>query len=264
MRHRAPGWRRHRLEKRRIHAGRGEGRPSRVRLGDIVLVEHSTTSRRSPASASRKATASRHFKVLDRRLARFALELIALEVRDGLTVAAMKRRGATAAEVTITFGQDGENIGVELHGGGLNRFWIRLRSEPGEHLWGGGEQFSHFSLAGRRFPMWTQEPGVGRDLTTRMALIAENDAKAGARGGDVLSAAHLRLQPPLCVARRLAGRTRCSTSPRRCSTRSRSGTPHSASSLRRIRPRTSSANSPGASVMAATCPSGAATALSWV
>ena len=40
--------------------------------------------------------------MLDRRLARFALELIALEVRDGLTVAAMKRRGATAAEVTIT------------------------------------------------------------------------------------------------------------------------------------------------------------------
>ena len=28
--------------------------------------------------------------------------------------------------------------------------------------------------------MWTQEPGVGRDMTTRMALIAENDGKAGA------------------------------------------------------------------------------------
>ncbi|MBK7590923.1 MAG: alpha-glucosidase [Betaproteobacteria bacterium] len=173
----------------------------RVRLGDIVLVEHSTDEPAFFAGIGEPESNLHrgNFKVLDRRLARFALELIALEVRDGLTVAAMKRRGATAAEVTITFGRDGENIGVELHGGGLNRFWIRLNSEPGEHLWGGGEQFSHFSLAGRRFPMWTQEPGVGRDLTTRMALIAENDAKAGAH-----EAATYYPQPTFASSRRYA------------------------------------------------------------
>ena len=239
----------------------------RVRLGDIVLVEHSTDEPAFFAGIGEPESNLHrgNFKVLDRRLARFALELIALEVRDGLTVATMKRRGATAAEVTITFGQDGENIGVELHGGGLNRFWIRLRSEPGEHLWGGGEQFSHFSLAGRRFPMWTQEPGVGRDLTTRMALIAENDAKAGAH-----EAATYYPQPTFASSRRYALHVDSPaysvldfTSP--MFHESEVGTPHSASSSSPDpASRTSSANSPGASVMAATCPSGSTTAPSWV
>jgi sulfoquinovosidase len=44
---------------------------------------------------------------------------------------------------------------------------------PDEIVWGGGEQMSHLALNGRKFPMWTSEPGVGRDpgtpLTDRMS-----------------------------------------------------------------------------------------------
>lgn len=154
----------------------------RVLLDDVVLLAHRPDEPAffvgvgEPESNLHRG----NFKVLDRKLARFPLELVGVEQKAGLTVATLKRAQSERVEATITIGQDGENIRVELHGGKLNRFWIRLRNEVGEHLWGGGEQFSHFSLAGRRFPMWTQEPGVGRDMTTRMALIAENDGKAGA------------------------------------------------------------------------------------
>src|ERR1700712_2432581 len=41
------------------------------------------------------------------------------------------------------------------HAPGLNRIWIRLAAEPGEAVWGCGEQMSYFDLRGRRFPLWT-------------------------------------------------------------------------------------------------------------
>lgn len=63
----------------------------------------------------------------------------------------------------------------------INRVWIRLLAEPGEHAWGGGEQFSYFDLRGRRFPLWVSEPGVGRDRTSFVTWQADRD---GGRGGD--------------------------------------------------------------------------------
>ena len=61
----------------------------------------------------------------------------------------------------------------------LNRFWLRTVAEPGERLWGGGEQLSHVDMAGRRFPLWTSEPGVGRDKTTLMTFQCDRDHRSG-------------------------------------------------------------------------------------
>ena len=60
-----------------------------------------------------------------------------------------------------------------------NRLWLRIPAEPGEQLWGAGEQMSYFNLAGRRFPLWTSEPGVGRDKSTLLTLQADASAHAG-------------------------------------------------------------------------------------
>jgi len=62
-----------------------------------------------------------------------------------------------------------------------NRFWMRLVAAAGEMLWGGGEQMSYVNMAGRRFPLWTSEPGVGRDKSTELTLRAD---QAGHAGGD--------------------------------------------------------------------------------
>src|SRR6478735_1390518 len=61
----------------------------------------------------------------------------------------------------------------------INRVWLRIVAEPGEHVWGGGEQMSYFDLRGRRFPLWTSEPGVGRDKTTEITFKADVAGKAG-------------------------------------------------------------------------------------
>ncbi len=72
---------------------------------------------------------------------------------------------------------------LEMRGAtpGLNRFWFRLRAEADERVWGCGEQMSYLNLRGRAFPLWTSEPGVGRDKTTDITRQAD---AAGHAGGD--------------------------------------------------------------------------------
>ena len=61
----------------------------------------------------------------------------------------------------------------------LNRFWMRLYAHPDEHVYGCGEQASYFNLRNRNFPLWTSEPGVGRDKTTLTTFYADVKDKAG-------------------------------------------------------------------------------------
>ncbi|MGX7953514.1 alpha-glucosidase [Tsuneonella sp. HG249] len=63
----------------------------------------------------------------------------------------------------------------------VDRIYIRFHAEPGEVVWGGGEQMSYLALNGRRFPMWTSEPGVGRDKSTELTRAMD---EAGMAGGD--------------------------------------------------------------------------------
>jgi alpha-glucosidase len=75
---------------------------------------------------------------------------------------------------------DGQ-IEFDLLTGAPNRFEIRLESDAAEHVWGGGEQMSYFDLKGRAFPIWTSEPGVGRDKSTELTQALD---AMGMAGGD--------------------------------------------------------------------------------
>lgn len=63
----------------------------------------------------------------------------------------------------------------------INRIYFNLRSQKEEYLYGCGEQFSYLNLKGRNFPIWTSEPGVGRD---RKSLISFQADQIGIGGGD--------------------------------------------------------------------------------
>ena len=60
-----------------------------------------------------------------------------------------------------------------------DRIWLAFHAEPGETVWGGGEQMSYLTLNGRRFEMWTSEPGVGRDKTTELTRRMDETGMAG-------------------------------------------------------------------------------------
>ncbi|WDZ81759.1 alpha-glucosidase (plasmid) [Ensifer adhaerens] len=61
----------------------------------------------------------------------------------------------------------------------VNRLWIRVVADHDEHVWGGGEQMSYFDMRGRRFPLWTSEPGVGRDKTSEITFKSNVKDRAG-------------------------------------------------------------------------------------
>jgi len=62
---------------------------------------------------------------------------------------------------------------------GYDRLRIRFHAEPGERVWGGGEQMSYLALNGRSFPIWTSEPGVGRDKSTELTRRMDAEGMAG-------------------------------------------------------------------------------------
>ncbi len=66
--------------------------------------------------------------------------------------------------------------------GTFNRLRLKFLAEENEHIFGGGEQFTHLDLRGRKIPMLSEEQGIGRGLqpiTTGATLTA------GAGGTDV-------------------------------------------------------------------------------
>ncbi|MFC4736846.1 alpha-glucosidase [Bacillus daqingensis] len=60
-----------------------------------------------------------------------------------------------------------------------NRIWVRLQSSAEEKVYGGGEQLSYFNMKGQNFPLWTSEPGVGRNKNTYTTWQADVKDKAG-------------------------------------------------------------------------------------
>jgi sulfoquinovosidase len=63
-----------------------------------------------------------------------------------------------------------------------DRLSIDFVTAQDEIFWGGGEQMSHLALNGRKFPMWTSEPGVGREPGTE--LTDRMNADGSMAGGD--------------------------------------------------------------------------------
>ncbi len=61
----------------------------------------------------------------------------------------------------------------------INRFWFRVTADGEEKCYGCGEQMSYFNLRGRHFPIWTSEPGVGRDKTTYVTWRSDVENKGG-------------------------------------------------------------------------------------
>ncbi|MCV9936786.1 alpha-glucosidase [Boseaceae bacterium BT-24-1] len=99
---------------------------------------------------------------------------------DGASVTLSMTENAPA-ELRLVVTQNGSDavLSFEVLGSGCDRMWLRVPSAPGEHLYGGGEQMSYLDLAGRRFPLWTSEPGVGRDKTTEITFKADCEGGAG-------------------------------------------------------------------------------------
>lgn len=122
-----------------------------------------------------------NFKIEDYVSERQALTHCTLREAEGRIVADFAPGAHAAPLLSLRFeiAADQARIAFTAHDETLNRIWLRLPARAGEKLWGGGEQMSYFDMKGRRFPLFTSEPGVGRDKTSQITFQADVTGQAG-------------------------------------------------------------------------------------
>ncbi len=158
-------------------------------FGDLLIARH---------------TAERPFLEIGTGRAEMGMYRGNFDIKDSLTA----RFTPTPLIITGPVLRFGDALTVQVHAthltftsprADINRFWFHLHAEPSECLWGGGEQMSYFNLRGRRFPLWTSEPGVGRDKSSEITQQADAEGQAG---GDYFTTN--APQPTYLSSRRLA------------------------------------------------------------
>lgn len=173
-------------------------------LGDRTLVRHRADApfayvgHGEPTIRMNKG----HFKIDDYVDARVPLAWaeIARQADGRARVSLCPAQGAPASLVLTVGGTEADAaIGFAEADPRINRLWLRIAAEAGERVWGGGEQMSYFDMRGRRFPMWTSEPGNGRDKST---LLTFKSDRAGSGGGDYYNTNYP--QPTYLSSRRYA------------------------------------------------------------
>lgn len=154
----------------RLHA---ENKGFSLRLGDHVVLRHGP---HCPALV----IACGDPKVLMYR-GNFAIsdapsaEIAPTEWRKTESGVELLHEDRPVARLTLT----GHAISAQALLPGYDRLHLRFHAEPGECVWGGGEQMSYLALNGRKFPIWTSEPGVGRDKSTELTRIMDAEGMAG-------------------------------------------------------------------------------------
>lgn len=143
-----------------------------------------------------------HFRVTDYVVSRIPLAHAMVEGGEEATALRISFAASPGSpsllELHICADDEHVTIAFENHSG-ANRLWVRIAAEAGERVWGGGEQLSYFDMRGRHFPLWTSEPGVGRDKSTLLTFQA--DQKDGG-GGDYYNTNYP--QPTYISSRRYA------------------------------------------------------------
>jgi sulfoquinovosidase len=83
--------------------------------------------------------------------------------------------------LTVSLTIENEEVCLEFESNerSINRFWIRICATEEEKVFGCGEQMSYFNLRKRNFPLWTSEPGIGRNKNTYITWMADVTGMAG-------------------------------------------------------------------------------------
>ena len=119
-----------------------------------------------------------NFKIEDYLIERRPLTVTSAEQTEAGLVLGMQG----VLTVTVTEKDGAVTLAFTCHDESIDRFWFRVNADADEHCYGCGEQMSYFDLRGRHFPLWSSEPGVGRDKTTYVTW--RSDVENGGAGGD--------------------------------------------------------------------------------
>jgi alpha-glucosidase len=151
----------------------------RVLLAGRTLLRHGPDCTAiSVASGAPRVTMIRgNFRLADDGVA--AAPLFRAEVDEAGRV--VLASADNSARISLERGSDASRLTLRALSG-HDRITLDLALAADDVLWGGGEQMSYLALNGRNFPIWTSEPGVGRDPGTPLTDQASADGSFA--GGD--------------------------------------------------------------------------------
>ncbi len=108
--------------------------------------------------------------------------------------------GAPLLSVSLDEGQDCLAVATTEFASDYDRLTVDFHGQSSDVIWGGGEQMSHLALNGRSFPLWSSEPGVGREPGT--PFTDKMNADGSFAGGDYWTTNYP--QPTFLVSRGFA------------------------------------------------------------
>lgn len=171
--------------------------------GDKVLVRHRDDQPCFFVGAGEASVRMNkgHFKISDYVSRRVPLTSAEIVERGKSWQITFAQQSLAPPQLRVQIDTDAAGLQLRLTAldASINRLWLRIVAEQGERIWGGGEQLSYFDLRGRRFPMWTSEPGNGRDKST---LLTFKSDQASHSGGDYFNTNYP--QPTYISSRRYA------------------------------------------------------------
>ncbi len=122
-----------------------------------------------------------NFEIEDYLESRVPMKYFEIEEKEDYSLLTLKSSLEGGLSLKIKAGLEAGKLKLEFLNSseGVNRLWLRLAADPEEKIYGCGEQLSYFNLRGKNFPIWTSEPGVGRNKNTYTTWQADLKDKAG-------------------------------------------------------------------------------------
>jgi sulfoquinovosidase len=161
-----------------VQLERDEGGVCLWLAGRMILRHAPDSFAISVASGAPQVTMVRgNFRLSDDAVAAMPLSRAEVDASGMVVLASVD----DSAKVALTLAPDASRLTLKTLSG-HDRVTIDLTLAPDDVLWGGGEQMSYLALNGRTFPIWTSEPGVGREPGTPLTDQASADGSFA--GGD--------------------------------------------------------------------------------
>ncbi|KKI93548.1 alpha-xylosidase [Bacillus sp. SA1-12] len=122
-----------------------------------------------------------NFDIKDYVTERTPLKYARIEEKNNEYLVELAKSEDGQAVLILTIKEEDNRLKVEYTqvDSAVNRFWLRVEADQEEKVYGCGEQLSHFNMRGKNFPLWTSEPGVGRNKNTYVTWQADVKDKAG-------------------------------------------------------------------------------------
>lgn len=157
-------------------------------LGDRLILRHRVDSpafriaKGNPAATMVRGNFRHQDTPSDERVLRYVLKWVEPQNGYGEVFLSDEPSGALLLKLLVSEHDNSLSVDRCPQGDGYDRLTVEFLAGPDETVWGGGEQMSYLALNGRNFPIWTSEPGVGRepgsDLTDKV------NADGSGAGGD--------------------------------------------------------------------------------